>query len=103
MSNWLQIWLMRQYPSVELAFVGKNALKFKKEVDKIFYPNKVVCGTSKFSELPLLENRLENLSHTQIYVCQNKVCRMPVDNVSAAFRMLKLVKEEMTQSATAKV
>jgi uncharacterized protein YyaL (SSP411 family) len=97
MANWLQVWLMRKYPSVELAFVGKNALKFRKEIDKIFFPNKVLCGTSSSSQLPLLANREVSDSGTHIFVCQNGTCKLPVDNVSAALRLLKRVKEEMIQ------
>lgn len=98
MANWLQVWLMRKYPSVELAFVGKNALKFKKEIDKIFFPNKVMCGTTGSSQLPLLANRDISDSGTHIFVCQNGTCKLPVDNVSAALRLLKRVKEEMIQN-----
>lgn len=98
MANWLQVWLMRKYPSVEIAFVGKNALKFRKEVDKIFYPNKVMCGTTTNSQLPLLANRGGAPSGTQIFVCQNGTCKLPVDNVPAALRLLKRVKEEMAVS-----
>jgi len=95
MSNWLQVWFMNQFPIVELAFVGKNAMKFRKEVDKIFYPNKVVCGTSTSSILPLLENRLVDPEKTQVFICQNKVCRLPTDTIASALRQLKLIKEDM--------
>lgn len=95
MANWLQVWLMQRYPSVELVFVGKNALKFRKEVDKIFYPNKVMCGTITGSQLPLLANREPNHTETMIFVCQNGACQLPVDNVPAALRLLKKVKEEI--------
>ena len=88
-------YIMRRFPSVELAIVGKNAMKFRKEVDKIFFPNKVICGTTGSSTLPLLENRQPNGEGTQLFVCQNKTCRMPVDNVSDALRFLKVIKEEM--------
>ena len=94
MAHWLQVYIMRRFPSVELAIVGKNALKFRKEVDKIFFPNKVICGTTSSSTLPLLENR-QVIDGTQLFVCQNKTCRMPVDNVADALRFLKVIKEEM--------
>jgi uncharacterized protein YyaL (SSP411 family) len=42
MSHWLQVWLMNQYPVVEIALVGKNAIKFRKEMDKVFFPNKII-------------------------------------------------------------
>jgi uncharacterized protein YyaL (SSP411 family) len=97
MSNWLQVWLMDKFPMVEIAFVGRNALKFKKEVDKIFYPNKVVVGTTSTSSLPLLENRVSEGNETQVFVCQNKICRLPSNNIQGALRQLKLLKQEMVQ------
>ena len=95
MSNWLQVWLMDKFPIVEIAFVGKNASKYKKEIDKIFFPNKVVCGTNGESMLPLLENRKPEIGQTQIFVCQNGSCRLPSTDISSALRQLRLLKEEM--------
>jgi hypothetical protein len=100
MSNWLQVWLMDRFPLVEIAFVGRNALKFKKEIDKVFYPNKVVVGTSGSSQLPLLENRNPEGDETLVFVCQNKVCKLPSNNIQAALRQLKLLKQEMNQPFT---
>jgi uncharacterized protein YyaL (SSP411 family) len=98
MSHWLQVWLMNQYPAVEIALVGKNAIKFRKEIDKVFFPNKVMCGTLTESTLPFLENRwVEETGKTQIFVCQNKVCRLPADSISSALRQLKLIKEDIYQ------
>lgn len=98
MSNWLQVWLMNRFPIVEVAIVGKNAIKFRKEIDKIFYPNKVLCGTTHESRLPLLENRRPEEELTQVFVCQNQVCRLPTDTIPSALRQLKLAKEEILQS-----
>ncbi len=97
MANWLQVWLMDKFPLVEIAFVGRNALKFKKEVDKIFFPNKVVVGTTASSRLPLLENRSSEGTETHVFVCQDKVCRLPVKDIQGALRQLKLLKQEMVQ------
>ncbi|HPI11117.1 MAG TPA: thioredoxin domain-containing protein [Catalimonadaceae bacterium] len=97
MSNWLQVWFMNRFPIVELAIVGKNSQKFRKELDKIFYPNKIICGTTSESKLPLLENRFTEPDKTQVFVCQNNVCRLPTDTIPAALRQLKLIKEEVFQ------
>lgn len=98
MSNWLQVWLMNRFPIVEVAIVGKNAVKFRKEIDKIFYPNKVLCGTTTESRLPLLENRRMEGDSTQVFVCRNQVCRLPTDTIPSALRQLKLAKEEILHS-----
>jgi hypothetical protein len=98
MSHWLQVWLMDKFPLVEIAFVGRNAMKYKKEIDKIFFPNKVICGTVGESKLPLLENRKGEEGQTQIYVCQDNICRLPSDDVSSAFRQLRILREEMVKT-----
>jgi len=98
MSHWLQVWLLEKFPLVEIAIVGRNALKFKKEIDKIFFPNKVLCGTNNESNLPLLENRKSEDGETQIYVCQDKICRLPANNVTSALRQLRILREEMLYS-----
>jgi uncharacterized protein YyaL (SSP411 family) len=98
MSNWLQVWLMHRFPTIEIAISGKNASRFRKEIDKVFYPNKVVCGTQTTSRLPLLENRNTEGDSTQVFVCQNKVCRLPADSVASALRQLKILKEENLQN-----
>jgi uncharacterized protein YyaL (SSP411 family) len=97
MSHWLQVWMMGKFPLVEIAFVGRYALKFKKEVDKIFFPNKVVAGTTSSSSLPLLQNRSSEGYDTQVFVCRDRVCRLPAHNIPGALRQLKLLKQEMMQ------
>jgi len=98
MSHWLQVWLMHNYPLVEIAFAGKKALRYKKEIDKIFFPNKVICGTLGESKLPLLENRNGEDGQTQIFVCQDNICKLPSNDVSSAFRQLRILREEMTKN-----
>ena len=98
MSHWLQVWLMDKFPLVEIAIVGRNALKYKKEIDKIFFPNKVICGTVGESTLPLLENRNGEDGQTQIFVCQDNICKLPSNNVSSAFRQLRILREEMSKN-----
>ena len=64
----------------EVAVSGKDALKRVKEINKKYIPNKLICGSSMDSALPLLENRyIEN--KTLIYVCVHKTCQLPTEKL----------------------
>jgi uncharacterized protein len=76
-------------PTAEIAIVGKDLKAFRKDIDLKFHPNKVLTGTEIESQLPLLENRTSKESETQIFVCYNKTCQLPVKSVEEAFGQLK--------------
>ena len=56
-ANWLQ--LMTDYTGgyYEVAVSGKNALKKINELNEIYIPNKLIAGSSKESNIPLMQNR----------------------------------------------
>jgi uncharacterized protein YyaL (SSP411 family) len=89
LSNWAIVAAQMASQTAEIAIVGPNFMKFRKEIDKSFYPNKILTGTQSESKLPLLANRTAD-GNTLIFVCYNKTCQLPVDNVSAAFRQMKV-------------
>lgn len=86
-SNWGQLLLKLTYPYYEVAIAGKEAqgqyLKFRKG----FHPNLLFIHSEKDSELPLLENRYVKGS-TKIYVCQSKVCQLPIEKVDEALKLI---------------
>ena len=47
----------------------------------------MLCGSIKESKLPLLENRYSK-GQTRIFVCENKVCQMPVEEAEKAFELM---------------
>jgi len=51
-------------------------------------PNTLIVGSGTESELPLFEDRYVD-GETYIYVCQNRVCKLPVTTVDAALEQLK--------------
>lgn len=88
LTNWACLATQMVSPTAEIALVGKNFLQFRKEIDSRYYPNKILSGTEKESQLPLLENRTSKLDETLIFVCYNKTCQLPVKNVEEAFEQL---------------
>lgn len=87
-SNWLNLLLNYVYPFYEVAIVGKNAKDFTVPLHDVYVPNKLLCGTKKESNLPLLENRYSK-GQTRIFVCQNKVCQMPTEELEQALELMK--------------
>jgi uncharacterized protein len=89
-SNWarLQTWL--KFGTFEIAIAGKDNLVLAKKLFKEYLPDAIFCGTKQSSRLPLLENKYTE-GQTLIYVCRNKVCKLPVNNAEQA--LLQMQKE----------
>ena len=87
-GNWMQAMLMRVYPWYEVAITGPQALELRKEFGTHYVPNAIFLGTVGTSELPLLAEKTVGAS-TTIFVCENKVCRLPVNTVSGAMALME--------------
>ena len=87
-SNWLNLFINQVYPFYEVAIVGKEATNKSVELHNTYVPNKMLCGSTKSSKLPLLENRYTK-GQTRIFVCENKVCQMPTEDSEKALELMK--------------
>ncbi len=85
-SNWAQAMLAHVYPWYEIAITGSQALELRKEFGSRYIPNRMFLGTTATSTLPLLAEK--SLGNTTIFVCENKVCRMPVGTVPDAIKLM---------------
>jgi uncharacterized protein len=88
LSNWAGLYTLLVKPTVEIAIIGKDAEFFRTALEKRYMPNKIIAGTESSSDLPLLQNRQAINNKTTIYVCYNKTCQLPVDNVDAAVKQM---------------
>jgi uncharacterized protein YyaL (SSP411 family) len=91
LSNWATLLAYRTQATAEIAIVGPQAENFRKEISKVYFPNKVLTGTSESSELHLLESREAIDKKTTVYVCYNRACRLPVFSVAEAVKQLEEV------------
>ncbi|AUD06362.1 thioredoxin domain-containing protein [Spirosoma pollinicola] len=89
LTNWASQFALRARPTAEIAIVGPDAEQFRAEIDAEFYPNKVLCGTTDKSELPLLQQRGPVEGQTAIYVCYNRACQLPVTSVADVWRLVR--------------
>lgn len=87
-SNWARLILYFEYPFYEVAIVGKDAHQKYMDWQQRFIPNALLQSSEDESDLPLLENRFME-GKTMIYVCENRVCQLPVDKVKAAWGLIK--------------
>lgn len=89
-ANWAKLMLNFTFEMYQVAIVGDNFEEKRKELDKTFYPNAILMGGNNEGNgiVPLLKNK--NIDgQTTIYVCQNKLCKLPVTTVEEAKKLLK--------------
>ena len=87
LANWAGQYALRVRPTAEIAIVGPDAEQFRAQIDAEFYPNKVLCGTTDQSSLPLLQQRGPINGKTAIYVCYNRTCQLPVTSVDEVWTL----------------
>jgi uncharacterized protein YyaL (SSP411 family) len=86
-SHWLIAALHFSDYQKELAICGEASLVHLKEINQNYFPSIVLSGSEKKSDLPFLQNRLlEN--KTLFYLCQNKMCLAPKNNISEVYKDL---------------
>ena len=72
----------------EVAIIGPEALTLRSQMDQKFLPNVLFLGGENEGSLALLENKLVK-GKTTIYVCTNKMCKLPVREVEAAWELVE--------------
>ena len=86
-TNWGQLWAELLNPPYEVAIMGENYDELRAKLQQEYLPNVLFLGGEKEGTMALLRDKLQE-GETLIYVCQNKVCKFPVDNVAAALEQL---------------
>ncbi|MEL6122588.1 MAG: thioredoxin domain-containing protein, partial [Bacteroidota bacterium] len=86
-SNWMQLLLGQVHPPYEVAIMGDQSVPLAHEMMTEYRPDVMYLGSYNESVLPLLENKFVP-DQTVIYVCQNKVCKFPVETISQAKELM---------------
>jgi len=87
-AQWCSLAGLFSQGTYEVVVMGKDAIIKNKELQKKYLPDCVIMGETDKEDLPLLENKLP-ANKTIIYVCTNKVCKKPVENVGEALSQIK--------------
>ncbi|MBK0384225.1 thioredoxin domain-containing protein [Pedobacter sp. SD-b] len=84
-SNWASLLLEEITGSFEIAITGPEASLKRKEIEKLYIPNKIILG-GKDGNLPLLQDKF--VGETKIFVCKDKSCKLPVSDVSEVIKQI---------------
>ena len=105
-SNWAMLMQNFVEPFYEIVIVGKAVNEKFKELAQHYLPNAIFAGTSSLpteasaqagpallpqekggTALPLLEGKLVE-GKTLIYVCENKTCKLPTEDIQEALSLI---------------
>jgi uncharacterized protein YyaL (SSP411 family) len=89
-SHWAQLCFYQAAPFYQVVISGKEAIPKLRELDKFYLPNIMTAGsTVEKPELPLLHDRWNN-HKTLVYVCRDKSCLLPSENIAEVVKMLEV-------------
>ncbi len=86
-ANWASLLGTFTVQPYEIAIMGKDALQKNLQMQQHYLPTAIFMGGND-ENLPLLENKKIS-GITRIYVCKNKTCILPVEDVNVALNSLK--------------
>ena len=87
-TKWAFLLGWEQFGTYEVAILGEKALLHNRLMQREFLPNALFAGSVE-ENLPMLENKKVD-RETRIYVCRDKVCKVPTQKVSEALTMMGL-------------
>jgi uncharacterized protein len=86
-ANWAKLQMLFVNTPFEVALVGEKCLELNGMLNRYYLPNTIVAGTRHKSNLPLLQHKfMEN--QTSIYICKDKVCSLPMTDVTEALKLI---------------
>ncbi len=87
-AQWCWLAGLFSHGSFEVAIMGKDARKKNLELQKNYLPSCLFMGETDEENLPLLKAKLTH-DKTLIYVCTDKVCKLPVEELDRALKQIK--------------
>jgi uncharacterized protein YyaL (SSP411 family) len=84
-SNWAMLLLDEVFGVYEIAIAGHEYESLRREIELNYIPNKIMLGGKKGS-LPLLQGKFN--TKTQIFICRDKTCGLPVYNSADALKQI---------------
>jgi uncharacterized protein YyaL (SSP411 family) len=86
-SYWLSAAIIHTYPFYEIGIVGNNHEKEKEKISRMFLPNIILFGGMNEGALEIMKDRCVS-GKTLIYVCENRACRLPVEETEKALEQI---------------
>ena len=97
-SVWASLYASKVFPFVEIIVMGDKAKAYTSVLLKNDLPNSILQASVSDVYLPLFENRYV-AGETLIYVCKNKVCRLPTSDLEVALKEIKAIHNEDDSNA----
>ena len=94
-TKWNMLFLKLTSTHYEVAIVGSNAKRIVQEFNSKFMVNCLILGSTTASDLPIFKDRFEK-NDTNIYVCLNNSCKLPVKSVSEALQQIEYTSHKNT-------
>ncbi len=89
-ARWANALFGLVYPMHEIAVIGSESQALAADINHLYIPNKVLMASSEADEnFPLLAGRNAN-GVTNIYICRDYACQMPVQNIEDAKKILDI-------------
>ena len=88
-TNWAKLHILFISTPFEVAILGVKCMEFNKKLHEQFFPNIILTGGKEEGKLALLQHKLMK-NQTSIYICKNKTCRLPMNDVDEALNILKI-------------
>ncbi len=87
-SNWSRLYLQHWRPPFEVVIIGADYAEKRDALLAHFLPDCIFLGGAEEGGLPLMKNKKVR-GKTMIYVCKDKVCKLPVEAVDKALGLIK--------------
>ncbi len=87
-SNWAILLADLVDEPFEICIVGNEAINFNHTLQQYNLPNALFAGASQYSTLPFLEDKQVSMNETFIYICKNKACFAPTNNLEGAIKII---------------
>lgn len=88
-ANWGILQALFTAPLYEVAIAGDAFQDKRREIDQHYLPNKILLGAAAESKLELLQQKFVT-GQTNIYVCRNKTCDLPVQESEEAVKQMEV-------------
>jgi len=86
-SYWLTTAVNITFPFYEVGVVGDNFKNEKNKIGSTFFPNIILFGGTNEGSLEIMRDRYIS-GKTLIYVCENRVCQLPVEETEKALNQI---------------
>ena len=88
LTNWLNVLLNYRIGFNEIILTGKNTKASIKKINSKYSNNKIILASDKKIKMKLLKGKLFT-KKINMYLCKNKVCQLPVNNVTELNKLIE--------------